>query len=99
PQPFGGRLSSALTAPTGTVRRLAFFQPLPEAHGCPGEIECGAQLIFQEALIAEVQRAWLIGEKDERWRCSTRLCEVIDFHLAACRRSAASQIHTLEPAI
>ena len=44
------------------------FQALIETDGSAGKIEFGAQLIFEEALVTEVEGLQLVGEKHESRR-------------------------------
>jgi len=44
---------------------IAFAKTLDEADGRADKIEFGAKLVFEEALIAEVERFFLIGEDEE----------------------------------
>ena len=67
------------------LARCALPQSLREADRRPIEIEGGPETIFKEALIAEVQRPPLIGEKHEHGRRGCSLGDVIDFYLAAGR--------------
>ena len=62
--------------------RGALLKALIETEGRAGEIESGAQSIFDEALIAEMERLQLIREKNEGWRRGRGLRDVEDFHLA-----------------
>jgi len=78
---------------------VGFAQTLDEADRAADEIELFAQLVFQEALEAEMQRRFLIGEKQESWRRGFRLRDVVNAHGARFRRRSALQIHCLEPAI
>ena len=77
----------------------ALFEALIETDGRAGEIESGAELIFKEALIAEMQRLQLVGEEHEGGRRGGGLGDVKDFDLAAGRRSALIEVHTFEPAV
>ena len=78
---------------------LALFQALRKAEGRAGEIESSAQAIFEEALVAEVERLGLIGEEDEGRRRGGGLGDVKDFHFAAGGRGAALKVNISEPAI
>ena len=90
---FGARLWFARVA-------FGFAQALDEADWRAGEIPFFADLIFEEALVAEVERVFLVGEDQERRRRSFRLREVVDLNRARFRRRAALQIDFfLEPAI
>src|ERR1700734_2588159 len=71
---FAWRAAFALT-------RATLFQALREANGRAGEVEFGAQLVFEEALIAEVQRLELISEKHKRGRRGSGLRDVKNLHL------------------
>jgi hypothetical protein len=81
------------------LTRATLFQALREANGRAGEVEFGAQLVFEEALIAEMQRLELIGEKHESRRRGSGLRDVEDFHLAAGGRGAFVEVHAGEPTI
>ena len=60
--------------------RGALFEALIETEGRTGEIERGAQPIFEKALIAEMERLQLIREKNEGgWR-NRGLRDVEDLH-------------------
>ena len=89
---FAWRAAFALT-------RATLFQALREANGRAGEVEFGAQLVFEEALIAKVQRLELISEKHKRGRRGSGLCDVKNLHLAAGGRGAFVEVHTSEPPI
>src|SRR5580700_1841401 len=62
--------------------RGALFEALIETDGCAGEIEGGAQAIFEEALITEMERLQLIREQDEGRRRGGGLRDVEDLHFA-----------------
>jgi hypothetical protein len=62
--------------------RGALLKALIETQWRANEIESGAQSIFEEALIAEVERLQLICEKNECGRSDCSLCDVEDFHFA-----------------
>src|SRR4029077_5230774 len=62
--------------------RGALFEALIETKGRAGEIESGAEAIFQEALITEMERLQLIREKNEGGRRDRGLRDVEDFHFA-----------------
>jgi len=82
----------------GSVAALA--ETLYEAHRRARKIKFGAQLIFEEALVAEMQRGLLVGEKKECGRRRFCLRDVVDAHRASLGRAAALQIDIfLEPAI
>src|SRR5579875_1041404 len=83
----------------GGASGLTLFQALGEADGRAGEIESGAETVFEKALIAEVQRLGLIRKQDEGGRRNGGLRHVKDFHFAASGRSAALQIDTCQPTI
>src|SRR5437016_3001379 len=79
---------------------FAFAEALDEADRCADESEFGAKLVFQEALVAEVQRRLLVGEKEERGRRDFRLCNVVNAHGASLRSGAALQVDFfLEPIV
>src|ERR1700738_2036604 len=78
----------------------AFAEALHKSNGRSGEVELGAQLIFQEALEAEVQRRLLVGEQKKCGRRRFGLGDVVDAYRARLGRAAALQIDFfLEPAI
>jgi len=79
---------------------LAFAHALDEADRRANVVELGAQLVFEEALIAEMQRLLLVGENEEGgWR-DFRLRHVVDAHGASLRRGAALQVDfVLEPIV
>ena len=62
-------------------------------NGGADEIEFVAQVIFEETLIAEVQRLLLIGEDQKGGRREFRLGDVVDAHRASFGRGAALQVH------
>src|ERR1700744_2966508 len=79
---------------------LSFPEALDEADWRAGEIPFFANLIFEEALVAEVERIFLVGEEQECRRRSFRLDEIVDFDGASFWRRAALEIDFfLEPAI
>ena len=79
---------------------LGFAEALDEADRRAGKIPFSADLIFEEALVAEVERVFLVGEKEKCWRRSFRLDEIVDFDRARFWRRAALEIDFfLEPAI
>src|SRR5580700_2479998 len=77
----------------------ALLEALIEADRRAGEIEGGAQAIFEEALIAEMQRLQLIREQDERGRRNGGLRNVEDLYFAIGWRSAPLEIDARKPAI
>src|SRR5579863_3370955 len=81
------------------MARAAFFQALREADGRAEEAKFLAQLVFQESLIAEMQRLELVGEENESGRSSAGLSDVENLHFAACWGGAAREIHFCNPAI
>src|ERR1700733_8125190 len=81
------------------MARAAFLQALGKAESGTEETEFLAQLVFQEPLIAEVQRLELVGEKDECRRRGACLSDVENLHFAAGWRGAARQVHFRDPAI
>src|SRR4029077_19036476 len=79
---------------------VAFAEALDEAHRRAREVELRAKLIFEEALVAEMQRRFLVREDQERRRRGLCLGDVVDAHGARLGRAAALQIDILsEPAI
>src|SRR5229473_2884244 len=54
---------------------LAFSQALDEADGCANVVELGAELVFEEALITEVQWLFLVGKDKESGRRDFRLSD------------------------
>jgi hypothetical protein len=72
---------------------FALAQALDEANGGAGEIELGAELIFEEALEAEVQRRLLVGEQKKCGRRCLGLSDVVDTDWARLGRTAALQIN------
>src|SRR5260370_34858363 len=73
---------------------------MQEKHGSGDEIEFGAELVFEEALVAEVQGNFLVGEEQKRGRRGFCLRDVVDAHGARLRRAAALEIDFLrEPII
>ena len=60
--------------------RLLRFRACPEeeANGCSFEAEGFTQLILQVAFIGEMQRLWIVDEKDEGWWVYLCLRRVID---------------------
>src|SRR5579863_10380066 len=92
---FGARF-----AISGAGVALGFAEALDEADWSAGEIPFFADLIFEEALVAEVERIFLVGEEQECRRRRFRLDEIIDFNRACFWRRAALEIDFfLEPAI
>src|SRR5258708_8006849 len=92
--------SSSIFMLFSLVSLAAFPEALHKAHGRSGEVELGAQLVFQEALEAEVQRRLLVGEQKKRGRRRFGLGDVVDAHGTRLRRAAALQIDVfLEPPI
>src|SRR5215469_8836639 len=90
----------AVFAARGDVgARGALLEALIETNGRAGEIEGGAQAIFEKALVAEMKRLQLIGEKHEGGRRGGGLGDVEDFYFAIRGRGAALQIDTRKPAI
>ena len=89
-----GRSGITRIAPFAMARSSP-FQPLIEADGRAGKIEFGAQLVFEEALIAKMQRLQLIGEKDEGGRRRGGLRYVENLHFAAGWGGPAIQVHFL----
>lgn len=81
------------------VAGAPLFQALVETDGGAGEIEFGAQLVFEEALVTEVERLQLVGEKDEGGRGGGGLGDVENFYFAAGGRGAAVEVYFLEPAV
>src|ERR1700688_369545 len=76
-----------------------FLQALQETNGRAGEIETLAQLVFEEALVAEMQALGLIGEQNKcRRRCGC-LRDIVDLYLARGGRSSAIEVHFLQPAV
>src|SRR5438128_12438812 len=63
------------------------------------EAESLANLIFQEALIGEVQLHGAIGEQDEGRRSRIGLSEVVDFHALADGNRGAFEVNVLEEAV
>src|SRR4029077_9206038 len=94
-----GSGAAAAAARGGVGAGGALFQALGEADGRAGKIEAGAQTIFKEALVAEVERLGLIGEQNEGGRRSGGLRDVENLHFAAGGRVAALEFTTREPAI
>src|SRR5260370_6932750 len=71
-----------------------------KARGGAGEIEFFAQLVFQEALKAEMQGRLLVGEQKKCGWGRFCLRDVVDAHGARLWRAAALEIDVfLEPAI
>src|SRR5580704_2977996 len=65
-----GSRAAAAAARGGVRAGGALFQALVEADGSADEVESGAEAIFEEALVAEVQRLGLVGEEDKGgWSC------------------------------
>src|SRR5580704_6125856 len=90
----------AAFARAGTRVAFGLAQALEKADGSTREVPFFANLVFQEALIAEVQRILLIGKNHERWRRSLRLRHVVNLHGPGLWRGPALQINFfLEPAI
>src|SRR6266404_1894926 len=71
---------SASTFRSASLSALA--QALHETHRRAGKSELGAELIFEEALEAEMKRGLLVGENKERGRRGFRLRDVVDAHRA-----------------
>src|SRR6266852_2446697 len=61
----------------------SLLHPLQEANRRAGEIKLVAELVFEKALVAEVQPPGLVGEQHEGRRRGGRLGHVIDLHFAA----------------
>lgn len=78
---------------------IAFLQALVEADRRANEIESRAQPVFEEALVAEMQRLHLIGEEHKRGRSNGGLGDVVNLHFAARGRSAALEIDVCKPPI
>src|SRR5229473_1449870 len=79
---------------------LAFSQALDEADGCANVVELGAELVFEEALITEVQWLFLVGKDKESGRRDFRLCNIVNTHGAGFWRGAALQVDfILEPIV
>jgi hypothetical protein len=92
---FGARFAAS-----GAAVALGFAESLDETDWRAGEIPFFADLIFEEALVAEVERIFLVGEEKECRRRGFRLDEIVDFDGARFRRGAALEIDFfLEPAI
>src|ERR1700722_19072627 len=82
-----------------TLTVAFFLHALQEADWRADEIETFAELVFEEALVAEVQPLGLIGENNKRWRRGGGLRDVVNFHLACCRGSPAIEVHFRKPTI
>src|ERR1700686_4913654 len=98
PNPGGvnARVAVHLLVPSGFFAALA--EALDEAHWRADEGELGAQLVFEEAFVAEVQRLLLVGEDEERGRRRLCLGDVVDAYRTRFRSGAALQIDLfLEP--
>src|SRR5882762_1198794 len=79
---------------------IALAEPLDEADGGADEVELSAQLILQEAFVAEMQRSLLIGENKKCRRADFRLGDVVNAHGASAGSGTALQIHFfLEPVV
>src|SRR5258708_15659848 len=63
-----------------SLPRLLRFRACPEeeANGCALEAECLTQLIFQVAFVGEMQRLWVVDEKDESRWVHLRLRRIVD---------------------
>src|SRR5271157_3245164 len=91
--------AAAIAALLNMAAFAALFEALGEADGSTGEIEGGAEAIFEEALIAEVQGLGLVGEEDEGGRGGGGLGDVEDFDFAAGGRGAALEVYGRKPAV
>src|SRR5260370_41907479 len=79
---------------------VAFAKALDEADRSAHEIKLGAQLVFEEAFVAEVQWSFLVGEEEKGRRGDFRLRDVVNPHGARFRRGAALQVDfILEPIV
>src|SRR5689334_1403193 len=97
PQPCLSLSSSFDTAGGAAV---ALAQTLDEANRSADKVKFGAKLVFQEALVAKMQRSFLIGEKQKRGRRDFRLGDVVNAHRASLRSGAALQVDFfLEPIV
>ena len=97
---FGFAGFGARFAISGARVAFGFAEALDEADGSAGEVPFFAYLIFEEALVAEVERVFLVGEEEECRRGRFRLDEIVDFYRARFRRRAALEIDFfLKPAI
>src|SRR5260370_40293593 len=86
------REGSFVTASFATRAFLAFTEALDEADRRANVVELGAQLVFEEALVAEVQRLFLVGENQKRGRRDFCLRHVVDAHGARLRRGATLEV-------
>src|SRR6266851_7785824 len=79
---------------------LAFSQALDEADGCANVVELGAELVFEEALITEVQWLFLVGKDKESGRRNFCLGHVVDADGASLWRSTPLEVDfILEPIV
>src|SRR5258708_9353337 len=82
------------------VSLFAFAEALDKANGRANVVELGAQLVFEESLVAKVQRLFLVGENEERRRRDFCLRPVVDAHRTSLRRGPALQVDfILEPIV
>src|SRR6266404_7628212 len=94
------REGSFVTASFAARAFLAFAEALDESDRRANIVELGAQLVFEEALVAEVQRLFLIGENQKRGRRDFCLRHIVNADGASFRRGAALQVDfLLEPIV
>src|SRR5258708_32246714 len=75
-----GRAVDLLLCITLLLPRLLRFwtSAEEEANGCALEAECLTQLVLQVAFVGEMQRLWVVDEKDESRWVHLRLCRIVD---------------------
>src|SRR5260370_36857829 len=79
---------------------LAFAETLDETDGRSYKIELGTKLVFEEALVAEVQRRFVVGKKKKRRRRDFGLRDVINHPGASLGRHAAVEVDSFfEPVV
>src|SRR5207245_3077340 len=79
-----------------TVFSRLISRPVLNPNWRAREAEGTADLVFQEALIGEVQLHRPVSEENEGWRGDRRLCHVVDLHLLAGGNARALEIHSPE---
>src|SRR5712692_770880 len=107
--PMWARASSPVRRPTGEdARRYIAIdypgnallpRPVLDPYRRSHKSEGAADLVFQEALIREVQLHLAVGEEHERGWSDGGLCHVIDLHLLAGGDRGAVEIHALQKAV
>src|SRR6266436_2020121 len=73
--------------------------PILDPDRRSNESKGAENLVFQEALVGEVQLHLAIGEDDESRRSDGRLRHIVDPHLLAGGNRGALEIHMLEEAV